>query len=114
MPAYYCHETLTSITSHVGSSLEMRVFDDGPLASHCAPPANELAAGDVILVVNYFGLFSSSRFAGRVPDGVEVVEDHTHDPWSPWAREEHRSVRVRIPAKDSSHSRRWRSVVATA
>jgi hypothetical protein len=36
-----------------------------------------------MIAVNYFGLrFEPLQHPGS---GIEVIEDHTHDPWSPWA-----------------------------
>ena len=42
--------------------------------------------GDAIFWVNFFGLGIKPPF-GFVPDWVEIIEDHTHDPWSVWAYE---------------------------
>jgi hypothetical protein len=43
----------------------------------------EPTAGDVVLSVNFFGL-RDARFAHA--HGHDVIEDHSHDPWSSWAK----------------------------
>jgi hypothetical protein len=40
-------------------------------------------SGDAVLVMNYFGLRKAVRAPRR--DGVEIIEDHSHDPSSHWA-----------------------------
>jgi hypothetical protein len=40
-----------------------------------------------VLVVNYFGLRQGLSIKEKMPIGIELIEDHTHDPWSRWARE---------------------------
>ena len=41
--------------------------------------------GDVFFVVNYFGLRGPETLTGLDLGPAELVEDHTHDPWSAWA-----------------------------
>jgi hypothetical protein len=45
-----------------------------------------LGDGDVLMVVHQFGLSGRPDWLDSIPADVDVVEDHTHDPWSSWAR----------------------------
>jgi hypothetical protein len=62
--------------------LQMLTDPDNPLRA--APELPEARAGDVVFVMNYFGL--RTRPDLRVPEGVEFIEDHSHDPVSAWAQ----------------------------
>jgi hypothetical protein len=65
--------------------MRMVAYPTGPLDDR---PGDELAAlqpGDALLVVNYFGLAACQPVSAWQERGAEVIEDHTHDPWSPWA-----------------------------
>ena len=42
-------------------------------------------SGDVILIVNTFGLFSPVDYQRLYDQDLPVIEDHTHDPSSDWA-----------------------------
>jgi hypothetical protein len=79
VPSYFCQEVVGSIAS---SGIDIRAYPDNPLLPTPVWPG-ALREGDVFLAVNYFGL----RSRPRLPEirGVEVIEDHTHDPWSDWA-----------------------------
>jgi hypothetical protein len=41
--------------------------------------------GDVVLRMNYFGLHDRISTDGIDRSCVEILDDHTHDPWSDWA-----------------------------
>jgi len=77
IPAYLCQEVVSAV---VGEELAVRVYPDLPGQPLRLP---EFTAGDALLVVNTFGL--RSRQAFDLPGGVDLVEDHTHDPTSAWA-----------------------------
>ncbi len=81
-PDFFCQEVLTALLT---TGLELRVYRDDP--DQAPPSLGGLAAepGDAILVLNFFGLRAGPVDYG-VPAGVVVIEDHTHDPASPWAR----------------------------
>jgi hypothetical protein len=54
-------------------------------------------------VVNYFGLRAKPR--SPIPVGVDVIEDHSHDPWSKWASDSEAdfcvaSLRKTLPLPD--------------
>jgi hypothetical protein len=61
--------------------LELRTYPDHPLRR--VPNLPDAHPGDAILVMNYYGL--RQAFGAPRRDGVEIVEDHSHDPSSPWA-----------------------------
>lgn len=80
VPDYYCQLVTAAL---VRPDLELLPYPDDPLRNTPAlPPARH---GDAILLMNYFGLRSALHAPHQ--DGVDVVEDHSHDPWSPWALE---------------------------
>ena len=82
IPAYFCQTVVQSI---VETGINVRNYsawypgvskdEDGPRA----------VPGDVVLVVNHFGLKSQSPCVIDTRNASAVLEDHTHDPWSPWA-----------------------------
>ena len=78
VPEYFCQHVVAAL---VRPGLELRVYPDDPLRR--VPDLPDACPGDAILVMNYFGL----REALEVPrrDGVEIIEDHSHDPTSAWA-----------------------------
>jgi hypothetical protein len=67
------------------TGIETHVYSDGPgeLAWH----GQDLVAktGDALLAVNFFGLRNASPFSEIELNGMAVIEDHTHDPWSDWS-----------------------------
>lgn len=79
VPAYFCQEVVAALAR---SNLELKVYDDDP--TRPVPQLDGLPydESDAILVVNYFGL----RAAMSYRLGIDVIEDHTHAPFSPWAR----------------------------
>lgn len=77
VPSYFCQEVLNALA---GTGVDLSVYRDGPTDPRAILP--ETRRGDAILVVNHFGL---RRPPSRLPD-APIIEDHTHDPWSAWAR----------------------------
>ncbi len=78
IPAYFCQEVAAVL--RVGS-LRLVAYPDLPDQAAVMPPADP---GDAVLLVNTFGLRDGP--SPVLPDGVDLIEDHTHDPVSPWAR----------------------------
>ena len=76
VPDYFCQHVVAAMQR---PDLEMLTYSDNPLRA--APELPEGRAGDVVFVMNYFGL--RTRPDLRVPEGVEVIEDHSHDPRTP-------------------------------
>jgi len=69
------------VAALVRPGLELRIYPDHPLRR--VPDMPDAHPGDAILVMNYYGLRQALEAPRR--DGVEIVEDHSHDPSSPWA-----------------------------
>jgi hypothetical protein len=79
VPDFFCQEVVAAMRH---PRLELRAYPDDP---RCPAPAwPDARRGDAVLVANTFGLRGPVAPPGR--DGVEVVEDHSHDPESGWAR----------------------------
>lgn len=81
LPSYFCPEVTEAI---VATGIEVLRYDDSPLRA--APPPLPTQPGDVVFVVNYFGLRGAEAVQALAGGAAEIVEDHTHDPGSPWAR----------------------------
>ena len=82
-PDYYCPDVLGALQE---TALPIRLYRDDPGLPLGADLAQiDLRPGDAVLVVNFMGLRAGPR-QWEVPEGVELVEDHTHDPASAWAR----------------------------
>lgn len=80
IPAYNCPESVSTILS---TGIEVGVYFDNPVDEVSAP--KRIRSGDVISVVNYFGLKEMTEYKEVFNAGIPVIEDHTHDPWSKWA-----------------------------
>ncbi len=79
VPEYFCQHVIAAL---VRPDLPMRPYPDHPLRSR--PDFPDTRRGDVVFLANYFGLRGTIEPPRR--DGVEILEDHTHDPDSAWAR----------------------------
>ena len=75
VPNFFCGEVVSALARELPVAFYGDA-PDGPL-----PARVDAERGDVLLVVNTFG----GRDPSRVQTGAVVVEDHTHDPLSPWA-----------------------------
>jgi hypothetical protein len=99
VPTYLCQEVV-GVLSDTGIPLEP--YPDAPNEATQVP--EEAEPSDAFLIVNTFGL--DRRFA-PLADGVVVIEDHTHDPWSPWAQSSSAdwcvaSLRKTLPISDGA------------
>ena len=86
LPSYYCPEVPAALAVLAPEGVELRASPDHDLA---APPALEAipaAPGDVVVVANQLGIRSGPDAAHAVVQGAVVVEDHSHDLGSAWAR----------------------------
>jgi hypothetical protein len=81
VPTYFCQKVLAALRA---AGVELAAYPDSPLDPAADPSRLPAKPGDGILVVNYFGL--RSQPADAYPGAAEVVEDHSHDPFSDWAR----------------------------
>lgn len=85
LPSYFCRDVVRYLER---SGTAVCVYADDPREAQPRWESLDPRAGDAVVAVNYFGARSGEewrRWARRRPD-VVMVEDHTHDPFSPWAR----------------------------
>lgn len=77
VPAFFCQEVLEAI-----ANVELVTYADAPGALAEDLSALPFQSGDAVFAVNTLGLRAQPP---RVPAGIPVIEDHTHDLWSAWA-----------------------------
>ncbi len=83
IPSYFCQEVLSSILS---GNIELSLYPDCPGDAGPQLDGIETRPGDVVLLVNFFGLRHKGSIDRSHLRNMEVIEDHSHDPWSDWAR----------------------------
>src|SRR5205823_623855 len=78
IPSFYCPEVIAAIPN----APRIAVYRDTPLELAEDLSALAVEPGDAMIVQNIYGL----RLAPpRLPAGVTVIEDHSHDPTGEWA-----------------------------
>jgi len=82
VPDYFCPEVLASWETFVG---EIRTYPFGPWSKELKIADIPAQDGDTVLLLNTLGLFGQPDLGSLQQRGVMVVEDHSHDPFSPWA-----------------------------
>ncbi|HSD29180.1 MAG TPA: hypothetical protein VLL75_17900 [Vicinamibacteria bacterium] len=95
VPSFFCPK----VTSALARELPVAIYPDAP--EDPLPDRFEASARDVLLVVNTYGM----RARPRVDTRAVVLEDHSHDPLSPWAFESEAdyavaSLRKTLPLPD--------------
>jgi hypothetical protein len=82
-PSYFCQEVMRGLLT---AGLPVVLYAYGP--EDTCPLGDRISAepGDVVLRMNFFGLHGGLSTDGIDRSCVEIVDDHTHDPWSDWAR----------------------------
>lgn len=100
IPTYYCPEVVDTITA---TNIKICVYPDNPFDRAELPSMFE--SGDVVLVVNFFGLKNASEYEALFQAKVPIIEDHSHDPWSQWAQQSRAdyvvvSLRKTLPIPD--------------
>lgn len=106
VPSYFCPPVVET-WSHAG--IAIRRFADDPRWQEPDWRTLEADADDLVLAVNYFGVRDALPW-DEWSDGhphVEIVEDHSHDPWSSWARASRAhfafaSLRKTVPVPDGA------------
>lgn len=80
VPSYFCQEVVASLCR---TGLTIAPYEDAPVDMSAPRKLREVREGDIMLNVNFMGL----RFwrENELYESLEVIEDHTHDPWSAWA-----------------------------
>jgi len=84
VPGYYCQDVVRSLAS---TGIPLAAYGQDPFMMPRPLEAMDLRPGDAVLKVNYFGTVCCAPEDDATVPGVETIEDHTHDPWSPWARQ---------------------------
>lgn len=79
IPAYFCQEVAEALLS---TGIGLRVYPDGPKSAEPSVANLDLQPGDVILRVNFFGLRVLPPATALRARQIEIIDDHTHDPWS--------------------------------
>jgi hypothetical protein len=79
VPTFYS----PAVVAAAHEELSVATYVDRPTLEAPSQRHGAMCPGDVVLVVDYFGL-RDRAWEIEPPDGVDVIEDHSHDPWSPW------------------------------
>ncbi len=81
IPSFYCSGVIVTVPD---KRLQIATYRELP--TDLVPDISDLPVepGDAVIVQNIYGLRAKPP---RVPAGVPVIEDHTHDPQSAWAHE---------------------------
>lgn len=106
VPDYYCHEVVQT-WRRLG--LDIRWYADDPRWTEPDWESLRPRPGDAVLAVNFFGVRAEGGWrAWRAShEDVVLVEDHSHDPLSPWARRSgadlaFASLRKTLPISDGA------------
>jgi hypothetical protein len=84
VPLYFCQDVVSALHS---TGLEVCFYSDGPIDSTPQLDQASLCKGDIVLLMNFFGLRCTAAPVQELQAlGAGVLEDHSHDPWSLWAR----------------------------
>lgn len=81
VPSYFCQDVIAALDGGIA----VLAYSDGPLDLSPNFEKIDVRNGDALLVVNFFGLRGKPSFEEIDRNLVEIIEDHTHDPWSNWA-----------------------------
>lgn len=81
VPDYYCPEVVRAI---VATGIPLGFYPADP-RQPIEWPVERLQDGDAVLVVNTFGCQFAPVRPVRPGLRIELVEDHSHDPWSGWS-----------------------------
>jgi len=85
VPSYFCPQVTNSLAN---SGTAIATYEDLPTNPHPDWASLDAKAGDVVLAMNYFGVRGGDcwRSWREQHPLVILIEDHTHDPLSTWAR----------------------------
>ncbi|ELS03863.1 hypothetical protein Xen7305DRAFT_00035870 [Xenococcus sp. PCC 7305] len=84
VPAFYC----MSLVRKLKTAFEVCCYRDLPYESHPDFATLRAKPGDLVIAVNLFGIKSQKPWTKwqQENQNVVLIEDHTHDPFSPWAK----------------------------
>ncbi len=83
LPSYFCPQVTEAMRA---CGVRILYYEDMPTRRAPALSGSEFRPGDVLLLVNYFGLRGPETAESLRGAGIDLIEDHTHDPASAWAR----------------------------
>lgn len=85
MPDYFCSPVADVVRS---AGIQVQTYADDPRWRHARWNTLRPRSGEAVLAVNYFGVRDGSAWREwhDAHRSVMLVDDHTHDPWSTWAR----------------------------
>ncbi len=81
IPTYFCPEVIESIVS---TGLRTEFYFDNPINVFNLDEI-DYKIGDVILVNNLFGYRTQPLYDSLPRNCIQIIEDHSHDPWSDWS-----------------------------
>jgi hypothetical protein len=83
LPSYFCHEVAQLWAKYS----RLRYYEDDPSRSNPRWAELKPAGDDIVIAVNYFGMRSGEGWSRwRRRHRCVLVEDHSHDPHSLWAK----------------------------
>ena len=82
VPSYYCQTVVRALLQTGISICPYRSWYPG---DEDGKRELKVSDGDVVLIVNHFGLEPEIHIEAGNGGTVTIIEDHTHDPWSSWA-----------------------------
>lgn len=105
LPSFFCME----VAAKLKTVFDISWYRDLP--TETSPDFSSLrpSAGDLVLAVNLFGVHFSSAWQDWFyqHDDIILIEDHSHDPFSPWAKQSNAhyamaSLRKTLPIPDGA------------
>lgn len=81
LPSYFCPDVIESVLS---TGIITEFYYDDPVLGNNFQEGN-YKSGDVILINNLFGYRSQPDYSSLPQNQIQIIEDHSHDPWSAWS-----------------------------
>jgi hypothetical protein len=102
LPSFVCAELVAAVGERA------RFYADDPEQTE-SPALADARPGDAVVRINYFGLRRPASAVDLRARGLIVIDDHTHDPCGPWARDSDAdyciaSLRKSLPLPDGAVS----------
>ena len=79
VPSYFCQSV---VSAFVSTGIDVKLYNCCPSDKESGFKIAETKHGDVILRVNFFGLYSSLTDFCIDRSSVDIIDDHSHDPWA--------------------------------
>ena len=104
VPDYFCAD----VALHWRACMRLATYVDDPLRAEPDWSTLKARTGDAVLAMNYFGSRTADPWSDwRRKHKTLLIEDHTHDPFSPWAKTSQAdfafaSVRKLLPVPDGA------------